>query len=99
MVGECFWWYKTDRMSPHWEEGIRRPIAVVCPAWLNDEGELVGTVFGIDNVSTVGKEPWDVTVDMDSLIIGQKPHITVKPSIHLMGIWHGFLTDGMLIQA
>lgn len=97
-VGQAFWWYTSDRMSPLWKPEERRPIGVVCPAWLNNEGELVGTVFGIDQVSTVKGEPWNVTVDLSSLVIGQKPNITVSPSIHLVGIWHGWLEEGMLHQ-
>jgi hypothetical protein len=68
---------------------IRKPITIVCPAWYQD-GELRGTPFCIDSFPT--KDPsshWQVDVDLDSLVIGQKPRITVNPSIHLVDIWHG----------
>lgn len=35
-------------------------------------------------------------MDLDSLMVGQVPRITVAPSIHLVRLWHGFLTDGVL---
>lgn len=76
----------------------RRPIWVLCPGWLRD-GQLVGTPFCIDRSSTVSKQFWDATVDMGSLVVGQKPNVTIHPSIHLVGIWHGWLQEGQLRQA
>jgi hypothetical protein len=34
-----------------------------------------------------GGPRWDVK--------GDPPNITVKPSINVIGIWHGFITDGV----
>lgn len=84
-------------MSPHLDRSVRRPIWVLCPAWYR-EGQLVGTPFCVDRLSSMKGEPWDVTVDMESLVVGQKPKLTVHPSIHLVGIWHGWLQDGVLHQ-
>lgn len=75
----------------------RRPIFVMCPAW-RIGGVLHGTAFCVDTPSTTKNEYWDVTVDMESLVLGQKPRVTVHPSIHLVGIWHGWLQDGILHQ-
>lgn len=95
--------YLTDVAS------IRQPITVLIPVlWQWDDGrpsKLGCTPFCIDSHTTpdVGgpKDPskaWDVTVDMASLVIGQKPLITVHPSIDAEGCWHGFLQEGILHQ-
>lgn len=85
----------------------RRPIVVTCPLRYGmtmvdgsvvEPDVLLGATFCIDKLSTVKREPWKVTVDVDSLIVGERPRITVKPSIHLVGIWHGWLDDGVLHQ-
>jgi hypothetical protein len=34
---------------------------------------------------------WEVT--------GEPPNITVRPSINVMGDWHGWITDGELVPA
>ncbi len=34
---------------------------------------------------------WDVT--------GTPPHITVSPSINVIGVWHGFIRDGVILDA
>lgn len=95
-VGSVGYWLEdTGRLNPALTG--RRPIWVMCPAWYRD-GALIGTPFCIDNLSTAKNQPWDLTVDMDSLIIGQKPMITVHPSIYLLGIWHGWLQRGVLNQ-
>lgn len=91
-------WATAMDLSPHYMENvqpIRKPIVVLCPMQAGD-GTLRGTPFCIDKLSTQKREPWDVTVDVDSLVLGQKPLITVHPSIHLIGTWHGWLQDGIL---
>jgi hypothetical protein len=58
---------------------------------------LRGTTFIIDDHPTNQPDGgWDVQVDMSSLVVGQRPLITVHPSIHLVGIWHGWLAGGVL---
>lgn len=52
----------------------------------------------MDGYSTQKHELWDVKVDLDSLVVGEKPLITVSPSIHIVGYWHGWLQDGILHQ-
>lgn len=96
--GECGYWLDGWGGGPMRPGIERRPIFVICPAFLTDEGVLRGTSFCIDSPATSGSGYWDVTVDMDSLVVGQKPRITVHPSIHLVGIWHGWLQDGVLHQ-
>lgn len=55
------------------------------------------TMFVVDSYPTSDREGnWDVSVDLDSLVIGQKPNITVHPSINCVGIYHGWLQHGVL---
>lgn len=89
---------------------VRAPIVVMCPHLLHWEDgsrpdKLASTPFCIDVFPTPDDDQpedpskhWDLTVDLDSLVVGQKPRITVSPSIHLVGIWHGWLQDGVLHQ-
>lgn len=95
-VGWCFYWLDNGRINPKLTG--RRPIWVVCPGWYKDE-ELIGTAFCVDSLSTRKNQPWDVTVNMASLVRGQKPELTVNPSIHLEGLWHGWLKNGILSQS
>lgn len=75
----------------------RLPIVVMCPM-----GDATAhhncTPFCIDSPATSGAGYWDVTVDEATLVVGQQPLITVNPSIHLVGIWHGWLHNGVLHQ-
>lgn len=88
-------------------QAIRRPITVLCPMLAHWEDgrrpdELHATPFCIDSHPTMEEhtadDHWDVTVNLSSLIVGQKPLITVHPSIHLVGSWPGWLQDGILHQ-
>lgn len=93
-------WATALDLSPHYMENVqavRKPIVVMCPMQTGD-GRIIGTPFCVDKLSTEKREPWDVTVDLDSLVVGQKPTITVSPSIHIVGYWHGWLQDGTLHQ-
>jgi hypothetical protein len=104
--GVCYWSpYTSSFLSKHYLDNvaaIRRPIVVELPYRQTDgrDPEFIrwhGCSFHIDSHPT--SEPdaaWSVTVDMDSLIVGAKPLITVQPSIKCMDIYHGFLTDGVL---
>lgn len=47
--------------------------------------------FPIDGVATNGSGGWTVT--------GEPPLITVEPSINVIGIWHGWLRNGVLTGA
>lgn len=96
------WVTDGNRLSPHYREHVqphRLPIVVLCPVRDIPGVGIVGTPFCVDNLSTVKNEPWDVHVDMDSLVVGERPLITVTPSVHLVHTWHGFIRDGMLVQA
>ena len=78
-------------------EAIRPPICVVCPGAVRPDGTLRGTTFIIDDHPTDKPDSeWVVDVDLQSLVVGQRPLITVNPSIHLVGIWHGWLAGGVL---
>ena len=89
---------------------LRPPITVICPCLLHWEDgskpdRLSGTPFCIDSFPTPDDEQpddpskhWDLTVDIVSLVVGKKPMITVSPSINLVGIWHGWLQEGVLHQ-
>lgn len=87
-------------LSEHYKANVasvREPITVMCPARRRHDGTLQATTFCIDSHPT--DEPsaaWTVTVDLDSLVVGQQPMISVAPSIHLVGMWHGWLEQGIL---
>lgn len=101
-VGWAFFWDSSfGDLNPAFDHSIRQPITVLCPYMLHwtdgSKPDRLGcTPFCIDKLSTESRKPWDVTVDMSTLVIGQKPMITVSPSIHLIGIWHGWLQEGIL---
>lgn len=40
--------------------------------------------------TTADGKPWDVT--------GEPPRITVSPSINVIGIWHGWIKDGVIVD-
>lgn len=91
-VGAAFFWDVDFNIDPKFDRSLRKPIVVMCPTNWSSEG----TPFWIDSLSTEKHEPWGVSVDLNSLVIGQKPIITLTPSIHLIGIWHGWLQQGVL---
>lgn len=93
-----FWEAVFGELNPAFDRSVRPPITVMIPSGRIVPDRIAGTIFCIDKLSTVKHEPWDVTVDLDSLVVGQKPSITVRPSIHAVGVWHGWLTDGVLHQ-
>ena len=73
------------------DAAIRPPLTVVLPT---RGGGAVA--FGMDDHPT--SEPddaWTVTI-AGPLVEGQRPPITVQPSINCVGLYHGFLTDGVL---
>lgn len=73
-------------------ERIRKPISVVLPT--RGGGAVV---FCIDDAPTRDPDAaWTVTVDMNSLVIGQRPDITVAPSINCVGLYHGYYTNGVI---
>ena len=95
--GDCF--YHGYYLSEHYKTNIatvRKPISVFVPARGATE-KYRGTGFCIDSHPT-GNDggAWQVSVDLASLVIGQKPLITVSPSINCVGIYHGFLQAGVL---
>lgn len=70
----------------------RRVIVACLPSNVADYRVVA---FPIDSRSTEAKAFWTVTVNMASLVVGQKPDITVSPSIEIQGgYYHGFLTNG-----
>lgn len=96
-AGMAFWAPYRYQLSKHYLANVaqvRRPIVVMLPAagapcsWCID-AHPTGQPDGA----------WTVTVDLDSLVVGQKPRITCSPSLHAVGIWHGWLTDGALTEA
>jgi hypothetical protein len=32
-------------------------------------------------------------------VAGEAPFLTVTPSINVLGVWHGFITNGQLVDA
>ena len=98
-------------LSDHYKNNVaqvRQPISVICPTMLHWEDgsypdRLSGTPFCIDSYPTPDDDKpvntaahWDLTVDLSTLVVGKKPMITVNPSIHLIGTWHGWLQNGIL---
>lgn len=90
-------------LSEHYKANvahIRPPITIACPCerrWDDGRVEMGATSFCIDSFPTGDPTShWDVIVDLDSLVIGQKPLITVHPSIWLHDIWHGWCQEGIL---
>ena len=70
--------------------GKRRPLVVVIGFIHPQPGEKGQVGFGIDTATTSGDRHhgWTVT--------GEAPNITVSPSINIIGLWHGWLTNGVL---
>jgi hypothetical protein len=91
-TGECFPFGYS--LSNHYLANVaqtREPISVMVPT---RDGRC--TPFCIDSHPTNQPDgAWAVTISGD-LIEGQKPDITVQPSIHCIGLYHGFLTNGVL---
>lgn len=98
-AGACFFTdlepYRT-MLSKHYLENVageRRPICVMIqsrnPEWVFP--------FWIDSHPSAEPEAhWEVTVDLATLVDGQKPAFTVHPSIKADGAYHSYLTDGVL---
>lgn len=77
-------------LSPEYSrdhEGKRMPIMVMVPG-RNSRGEVTGWPFCVDTNATESDHGWTVT--------GEAPNITVRPSINAVGVYHGWLTDGVL---
>ena len=75
-----------EDLSKYYKEhnSHRPPLMIILPGgywWMLDG-------MACENGKTYG-EGWQV--------IGEPPKLTVYPSIHLVGRWHGHLTDGVLI--
>lgn len=68
--------------------GKRPPLIVMLPA-KNEHGEMFPWPWCVDTVQS--SEPhagWTVT--------GEAPNITVSPSIHAVGVYHGWLQNGVI---
>jgi hypothetical protein len=81
-------------LSEHYKANVaeqRRPISVCVPT---RTGRC--TPFCIDSHPTDKPDAaWQVTI-AGELVEGERPDITVTPSIHCIGLYHGFLTNGVL---
>lgn len=87
-------WANSFHLSNHFKAfHDRAPICVILPV-ASRPG--YGTGFCIDSCPTDRPdEHWEITIS-GMLVVGQKPSITVAPSIHCLGIYHGFMQDGVL---
>ena len=98
-VGACFYSPYEHQMSKHYEANVRaarRPIMVVLPM-RGATQPWHATTFVIDSHPTNDENAaWGVEVVMASLVDGQKPDITVTPSIDCRGLYHGYLTHGVI---
>ena len=74
-----------ESLSPYYRQfnSHRKPLMVVCP---NGDWFLIDGMASKDGVSF--GNGWTV--------VGDAPLITVSPSIHLVGRWHGWLKSGIL---
>lgn len=101
-VGWCF--YMGYSLSNHYKENVaslRKPITVILPmrgrtGWKTPEG-LYPVNFCIDSHPTSKPEgAWTVEVDLETLVVGYRPDITVAPSIDCRGLYHGFVQHGLI---
>lgn len=93
------------QLSEHFKAHVAstRPAISVCVPMRNDTdwevrhpGERRGTVFCIDAHPTDKPHgAWEVTVVGD-LVAGEKPDISVHPSMNAVDIYHGWLANGIL---
>jgi hypothetical protein len=82
-------------LSQHYLRDIapfRLPITVILPT--RQGGQITFLVDG--HPTDKPDEAWQVDVDLASLVAGQKPDITVTPSINCVGLYHGFLQAGVI---
>lgn len=99
-AGQCFYVPLEDYrsgMSKYYLENVasqRQPIAVMIPG--RDPASWIFPFFIDSHPSSEPDAHWNVTVDLATLIDGQKPNITVQPSIKAQGAYHGYLTEGVL---
>ena len=82
-------------LSTHYLENvapIRPPIMVAIPF---RGGGCVSWCIDSHPTDSGQGEHWEVTVDLETLVVGQQPNITVSPSIRCAHSYHGFLTAGV----
>lgn len=95
--GWCFHWgYQLSNKYKNTVAVYRQPIIVMVPI-RNAKTEHNATPFCIDSYPTSAPDGhWEVEVDMETLVEGYRPDITVTPSINCVGLYHGFLQHGLL---
>lgn len=83
----------SKRYKKHWAKK-RPPLMVVLPSKHDSAG---GDMFLLDRVASGDKsrEGWEITINGE-LVHGEKPDITVKPSINCDGSYHGFIRNGVI---
>jgi hypothetical protein len=86
---------ESSRLSNYFRhnwEGKRLPLIVVLPG----NGRF-GDHFCIDIYATgdESKKGWTVRINGD-LVDGQKPDITMEPSINCVGSYHGYIRNGVI---
>lgn len=69
-------------------EGKRMPLVVMIPARRTGGEEPAGWPFCVDTNATDSDHGWVVT--------GEAPLISVSPSVHAVGVYHGWLIDGVI---
>lgn len=90
-------WSGVMHLSDHYKAHVKQLRGAICVILPIVSRPGYGSGFCIDSAPTKDRRAgWEITVDMESLVIGQKPRITVAPSIHCLGMYHGFLQDGVL---
>lgn len=69
-------------------EADRRKVGAVWPYNRGWSVRLPGLhAFWSKRIASDGK-PWDVN--------GEPPNVTVSPSINLLGVWHGWIRNGVI---
>jgi hypothetical protein len=75
------------------ENGKRHPLMVMLPSIYNKDGER----FLVDRYASgdANKTGWKVIL-IGELVDGQKPDITMEPSINCVGSYHGYIRNGVI---
>lgn len=88
-------WAKSNMVSTEYKalKGSRPPLMVIIPSIHFKEGDR----FLLDRSASDAKDGhgWKITIK-GKLIDGQKPDITVTPSIHAVNSYHGFIRNGRI---
>ena len=88
-------WANSNIISENYKalKGSRPPLMVMLPSMYCKEGDR----FLLDRIAgdAADKHGWTITITGE-LVSGQKPNITVAPSINSEGSYHGYIRNGTI---